>query len=405
MTGRRPSTCALNGDAQAVWLPWLSSLHSGDDVAIVVSGRMLRLDEWGHVYGPHFARLFEAYVTCLHAHHPASYVFVEDLKPDTFTRYKAILIVGQTVEMEPALADALKKARAAKVRVVHDGTCRPELVKEFEPLGLSFNQFEKDPRPAEDDHAYWRLFPAIASLRGRAAGENPGRGDAAACHRRRSGSLYQRTPRRKGALPVRRQQCRHEDRAGTALAHHARSRVTPAATGSCQAPWRSWRWSTTSSRFRKYTPRTAESRPIAGACRRGSSPCFPRPSISVPLRWANDGVKCAGRTHSPGRSLLRMQKAEADRAPAFRKMRVRLLATDVNRAGRTVRRRRVPERGVAAVMTACRNVSGDQILEATELFSGKSARLPIKIMPAGDRIVAWLRRPTKVPYTRSRSPQ
>src|SRR5262249_42158305 len=118
----------------------------------------------------HFARLFEAYVTCLHAHHPASYVFVEDLKPDTLTRYKAILIVGQTIEMEPALMEAIKKAQAANVRVFHDGTCRPELVKEFEPLGLSFNQFEKDPRPAEDDHAYWR-FPAYCVGPGRVLGK------------------------------------------------------------------------------------------------------------------------------------------------------------------------------------------------------------------------------------------
>src|SRR5262249_13393630 len=85
--------------------------------------------------------------------------FAEDVKPDGLTGFKAVLVVGQTVEMEPALAEALKRARVAGVAIFHDGTCRAELVKDFTSLGLSFNQFEKDPSPAADDHAYWR-FPA-----------------------------------------------------------------------------------------------------------------------------------------------------------------------------------------------------------------------------------------------------
>jgi hypothetical protein len=142
--------------------PWLTTLENDDRVAVVVSGRMLRIDEWRNTTGTHFARLFEAYMACLHAHHPASYVFVEDLKPDTLKRYKAVLVVGQTVEMEPGLIEALKAAKAAGVAVFHDDTCRPSLVKEFTPLGVAFNHFEADPNPASDDDAYLR-FPAYCT--------------------------------------------------------------------------------------------------------------------------------------------------------------------------------------------------------------------------------------------------
>jgi hypothetical protein len=100
---------------------------------------------------------FEAYAACLHAHHPASYVFVEDLRPDTLRRFKAVLIVGQTVEMEPELRKALDDAKQAGVSIFHDDTCRAELVKGFTPLGVAFNTFEKDPSPAADDAAYQRL--------------------------------------------------------------------------------------------------------------------------------------------------------------------------------------------------------------------------------------------------------
>jgi hypothetical protein len=113
--------------------PWLTTLENNDKVAIVVSGRMLRIDDWPNVMGTHFARLFEAYVSCLHAHQPARYVFVEDLKPDTLKQFKAIIVVGQTVEMENPLVTALQAARAAGVAIFHDGTCRAALVKGFTP--------------------------------------------------------------------------------------------------------------------------------------------------------------------------------------------------------------------------------------------------------------------------------
>lgn len=138
--------------------PWLNTLENDDRVAIVVSGRMLRIDDWPRTYGTHFGRLFEAYMTCMFAHHPAGYVFVEDLKPGLLKKYKAVLVVGQRVELEPQLERALREAQEAGVSVFHDGTCREEWVQGFTPLGIRFNQFEKDPSPAADDHAFWR-FP------------------------------------------------------------------------------------------------------------------------------------------------------------------------------------------------------------------------------------------------------
>jgi outer membrane protein assembly factor BamB len=147
---------ALN-DTLRQYGPWLTTLENNDRVAIVVSGRMLRIDDWPNVMGTHFARLFEAYCACLHAHHPASYVFVEDLKPDTLKRFQAVLVVGQTVEMEPELEKALAAAQKAGVEVFHDDTCRPTLVRGFTPLGVAFNQFEKDRHPASDDDAYLRF--------------------------------------------------------------------------------------------------------------------------------------------------------------------------------------------------------------------------------------------------------
>lgn len=139
--------------------PWLTTLRNNDRVAIVVSGRMMRTDTWGHVMGTYFARVLEAYCSCLHAHHPATLVFAEDLRPDGLKTFEAVLVVGQRVEMEPALAAALENARSAGVGVFHDGTCREGLVAKAAPLGIAFDKFEKDTHPASDDAAYWR-FPA-----------------------------------------------------------------------------------------------------------------------------------------------------------------------------------------------------------------------------------------------------
>ncbi len=164
--------------------PWFVAMHNHDKVAIVASGRMYKIDDWVGATGRHFARVMEAYVACLHAHRPASIVFVEDLKPNTLKQYEAVLVVGQTVEMEPVLAAALKDAKQSGVAILADGTCRPELVKDFSPLGLSFSHWEKDPSLAADDHVFWRtagyakaaapqLLKALARVRPAAEVENP----------------------------------------------------------------------------------------------------------------------------------------------------------------------------------------------------------------------------------------
>lgn len=138
--------------------PWLTTLQNNDRVAIIADGRMFRMDDWPNVWGSHFGRVMEAYVTCLHAHEPASIVFVEDLKPETLKRYKAVLLIDQRLEMEPALAAALKSAKQAGTAIFYDASCREELVQGYTPLGTSFNHFEKDPSAAGDDDAYWRFL-------------------------------------------------------------------------------------------------------------------------------------------------------------------------------------------------------------------------------------------------------
>jgi WD40 repeat protein len=139
--------------------PWLATLENADRVAIVVSTRMARIETWdGKIGSAYFDSLFEAYSSCMYAHRPASFVFVEDLKPETFKKYKAVLVVNQRVELDPPLATALKQAQTDGVKVFCDGTCRTELVKEFTPLGVAFDMVKQDPHAWQDDAAYFR-FP------------------------------------------------------------------------------------------------------------------------------------------------------------------------------------------------------------------------------------------------------
>jgi hypothetical protein len=139
--------------------PWLTRLTAADPVAIPVSSRMLRIETWSTLGGWYFTRLYEAYNACLYAHRPASFVFADDLTPGKLKGYQAILVVSQTVEMEPALASALQEAKAAGVPIFADASCRKTLVDGFQPLGLAFTRIEKDPSTWQDDSAYAR-FPA-----------------------------------------------------------------------------------------------------------------------------------------------------------------------------------------------------------------------------------------------------
>lgn len=141
--------------------PWLTSLQGNDQVAIVISSRMARIDDWPNVWGRYFARTLEAYVACLHAHHPAAIIFSEDIRPATLAKYKAILLISQRVTLEPDLQNALRRAQDNGSEVFYDDTCRKELVAEFTPLGVGFDRFEKDPHAAGDDAAYWRFYEYI----------------------------------------------------------------------------------------------------------------------------------------------------------------------------------------------------------------------------------------------------
>jgi outer membrane protein assembly factor BamB len=137
--------------------PWLRSLRGADPIALVVSSRMIRIDGAGKLGGEYFTRLYEAYGSALAAHRPAMFVFADDLTPDTLKSFQAVLVVGQRVELEPRLRDALMRARSAGVGVYFDGTCRPEVVAPFTPLGASFDQVERDATVWQDDSAYLRV--------------------------------------------------------------------------------------------------------------------------------------------------------------------------------------------------------------------------------------------------------
>jgi len=139
--------------------PWLMTLENHDRVAIVVSHRQISTDAFGRgIGGVYFNRLWEAYQSCLYARQPATFLYTEDVKPDTLRRFKALLLVGQQYEPEPALADLLTQAKKQGVAIFADGTCRNSLVKAYTPLGVSFDHVEKL-NGFNNDCAYWD-FPA-----------------------------------------------------------------------------------------------------------------------------------------------------------------------------------------------------------------------------------------------------
>lgn len=137
---------------------WFAGLDNGDQIVIPVSGRQMKIDEWATVAGKQFNNYMEAWVALLHAGHPASYAFAEDLKPDALTRYKAVVLVSQWIEMEPALKTAVERAKAAGIPVFYDGASRAGLMQGYQPLGVTFDGFAADKHPASDDAAYAR-FP------------------------------------------------------------------------------------------------------------------------------------------------------------------------------------------------------------------------------------------------------
>jgi outer membrane protein assembly factor BamB len=131
---------------------WLTTLENNDRVGIVVSHRQIKVDAWGGIGGRSFTRLWEAFMACLYARQPATFLYPED-KPD-LSRFKAVLIVGQQFEMEPPLAELLAQAKARGIEIFFDATCREAVVKEFTPLGVAFDKIEKL-HGFNNDVAWW----------------------------------------------------------------------------------------------------------------------------------------------------------------------------------------------------------------------------------------------------------
>ena len=138
---------------------WLSSLDAADPVVIPVSTRMLRMElGWQGIGGFYFTRLFEAYNACLRAHRPASFVFSEDCQADSLLPYKGVLIVSQTVELDPPLRNALERAASAGVSLFSDATSRPEMLEDLSPrrLDIEFTKLEHEHHLLNDDSVFWR---------------------------------------------------------------------------------------------------------------------------------------------------------------------------------------------------------------------------------------------------------
>ncbi len=136
--------------------PWLQTLTPRDQVALLISRRMLKIDPWSGIGGRYFTSQWEAYMSLLYAHTPAQWVYLEDVTPTTWKRFKAVVAVGQRVEPEPEWTAALKQARNAGLTIFADGSCRPEFVPDAVPLGVSFDNIEKVPS-WNADASYWLL--------------------------------------------------------------------------------------------------------------------------------------------------------------------------------------------------------------------------------------------------------
>ncbi len=130
--------------------PVTAGARSADPVAIVVSTRMQRIEfNEGQYAGVYFQRLYEAYNACLYAQRPASFVFAEDVSAEVLRRYQAVLVVGQTVELDPPLAAALA---AAGVPVFADATCHADRVTGFTRLTIGFDHVEKTQQQNKDTY-------------------------------------------------------------------------------------------------------------------------------------------------------------------------------------------------------------------------------------------------------------
>ena len=169
-----PSVFRALNDFARQYGPWLTALENDDRVAIVVSCRQVKLDAW-RIGGQYFTRLWEAFMSCLYARQPAT--FIPEDHADV-GRFKALLVVGQRYEMEPALAALLAQARKRGIAILADGACRESLVKDDVSLGAAFDHVEKL-NGFNEDVAFWEFPRASAGQRAALPGGETGRPHAA----------------------------------------------------------------------------------------------------------------------------------------------------------------------------------------------------------------------------------
>jgi len=136
---------------------WSTQLKNNDVIAIPVSTRMMRIEEWSTIGGTYFTNLFEAYNSCLYSHRTPKFVFAEDIAPGVLTKYQAILLVNQTVEWDPNILRGLSEARQRNIPIFADKSCRPEFVSNARMLDLSFTQVMNEAHAWQDDGSYLRL--------------------------------------------------------------------------------------------------------------------------------------------------------------------------------------------------------------------------------------------------------
>ena len=145
---------ALNTQLIQRFGPWFTGMTTKDPVAIVVSARMAKVDQWGQAALPvHFARLYEAYVSLMLAHYPASLIFTDDMTPTSLNRFKAIVLVDQRVEMDMNLSATIANAKVAGAAVYYDGTSDATRFNGlgYSALGVSFNHYDATPIGAGSD--------------------------------------------------------------------------------------------------------------------------------------------------------------------------------------------------------------------------------------------------------------
>ena len=144
--------------------PW----NDSDRVGIIVSPRQQKTETFGNGVGsPTFSRQFEAYQSFLYANCSARFVSLEEVRTRFLAAppskplnlcFDALVIVSQTVELEPEWQTFLSQAKSAGVKILIDGTSRPAVFAGAEPLGLTFDVIEKE-HSANSDYAHV-VYPA-----------------------------------------------------------------------------------------------------------------------------------------------------------------------------------------------------------------------------------------------------